>query len=72
MRKATVAVAPKTLVVVFHMLQRGVSFADFGGGPLDRVNEHSTVRRLAPRLAVFGRRVMRLPQGGGPSDATVS
>ncbi len=37
MKKAAMAVAHKILVAVFHMLQRGVAFADLGGDYLDRI-----------------------------------
>ncbi len=45
MKKAAMAVAHKILVAVFHMLQRGVGFADLGGDTLDRVT--STARPSA-------------------------
>jgi hypothetical protein len=57
-KKAAMAVAHKILIAVFHMLQRGVSFADLGGDYLDRVNKHSTAKRLARRLTTLGYNVM--------------
>lgn len=62
MKKAAMAVAHKILVAVFHMLHRGVGFADLGGGYLDRVNKHSTAKRLARRLTALGYDVMLRPK----------
>jgi len=62
MKKAAMAVAHKILIAVFHMLQRGVGFADLGGGYLDRVNKHSTAKRLARRLTALGYDVMLRPK----------
>ena len=53
-KKTAMAVAHKILVAVFHMLQRGVSFADLGGGYLDRVNKHNRAKRLVRRLDALG------------------
>jgi len=58
MKKATMAVAHKILVAVFHMLQRDVGFADLGGGALDQVNKHSAAKCLAWRLTALGYDVM--------------
>ena len=57
-KKAAMAVAHKILVAVFHVLQRGVGFADLGGDYLDRINKHRTAKRLARRLAARGYEVM--------------
>jgi len=62
MKEAAMAVAHKILIAVFHMLQRGVGFADLGGGYLDRVNKHSTAKRLARRLTALGYDVMLRPK----------
>ncbi len=48
-KKAAMAMAHKILVAIFHMLQRGVIFADLGGDYLDRVNKHSTAKRKRQR-----------------------
>jgi transposase len=61
-KKAAMAVAHKILVAVFHMLQRGVGFADLGGDYLDRFNKHSTAKRLARRLTALGYDVMLRPK----------
>ncbi len=62
MKKAAMAVAHKILIAVFHMLQRGVGFADLGGDYLDRINKHSTAKRLARRLTALGYDVMLRPK----------
>ena len=61
-KKAAMAMAHKTLVAVFHMLQRGVTFADLGGDYLDRINRHSTAKRLVRRLDALGYNVMLQPK----------
>ncbi len=54
MKKAAMAVAHKILIAVFHMLQRGVGFADLGGGTLDQINKHSAAKRPARHLDALG------------------
>ena len=54
--------AHKILVTVFHMLQRGVRFADLGGDYLERINKHSTAKRLARRLTALCNDVMLRPK----------
>jgi len=61
-KKAAMAVAHKILVAIFHMLQRSVIFADLGGDYLDRVNKHSTAKRLVRRLDALGYNVMLQPK----------
>jgi len=61
-KKAAMAVSHKILVAIFHMLQRGVIFADLGGDYLDRVNKHSTAKRLVRRLDALGYNVMLQPK----------
>jgi transposase len=61
-KKAAMAVAHKILVAVFHMFQRGATFADLGGDYLDRVNKHSTAKRLVRRLDALGYNVMLQPK----------
>lgn len=61
-KKAAMAIAHKILVAVFHMLQRGVEFADLGADYLDRVNKHSTAKRLVRRLDALGYDVMLRPK----------
>lgn len=60
--KAAIAVAHKILVAVFHMLQRGAIFADRGGDCVDRVNKHSTAKRLVRRLDALDCNVMLQPK----------
>ena len=61
-KKAAMAVAHKTLVAVFHMLQRSVGFADLGADYLDRVIKHRTAKRLIGRSDALGYDVMLRPK----------
>lgn len=61
-KKAAMAMAHKILVAAFHMLQRGVGFADLGADYLDRVNKQRTATRLARRLTALGYDVMLRPK----------
>ena len=61
-KKAAMAMAHKILVAAFHMLQRGVGFADLGANHLDRVNKHRTAKRLARRLDALSYDVMLRPK----------
>ncbi len=62
MKKAAMAVAHKILIAVFYMLQRGVGFADLGGGTLDQINKHSAAKRPARHLDALGYNVMLQPK----------
>ena len=62
MKNAAMVLTHKNLVAVFHMLQRGVSPADLGGGYLDSVNKHGTAKRLARCLDALGYDVMLRPK----------
>jgi transposase len=57
-KTAAVTIAHKILVAAFHMLRRGVAFADLGADCLDRVDKHRTARRLVRRLDALGYDVM--------------
>ena len=61
-KKAAMAVAHKILGAIFHMLQRGVDFADLGGDYLDRIDKHRTAKRLVRRLGALGYEVMLRPR----------
>jgi transposase len=61
-KKAAMAMVHKILVAAFHMLQRGVGFADLGADYLDRVNKHRTAKRLIRRLDALGYDVMLRPK----------
>src|SRR3712207_6438647 len=61
-KKAAMAVAHKVLIAAFHILQRGVAFADLGADYLDRVDRHRTARRLVRRLGALGYDVMLRPK----------
>ena len=53
-KKAAMAVAHKVLIAAFHILQRGVAFADLGADYLDRVDKYRTAKRLVRRLDTLG------------------
>ena len=61
-KRAATAVAHKILVAVFHILQRGVAFADLGGDYLDRIDKHRTAKRLVHRLSALGYDVLLQPK----------
>jgi transposase len=61
-KKAAMAVAHKILGAIFHMLQRGVEFADLGGDYLDRIDKRRTAKRLVRRLGALGYEVMLRPR----------
>ena len=61
-KKAAMAVAHKILIAAFHMLQRGVNFADLGGGYLDGLNKYRTAKSLVRRLDALGYDVMLRPK----------
>ena len=61
-KKAAMAMAHKILVAAFHMLQRGVGFADLGADHLDRVDKHRTAKCLVRRLDALGDDVMLRPK----------
>ena len=64
-KKAAMAVAHKILVAAFHILQRGVAFADLGGDYLDRIDKHRTAKRLVRRLSALGYDVLLQPKVTG-------
>jgi transposase len=64
-KRAAVAIAPKILVAVVHMLQRAVAFTDLGADDLDRLDKHRTAKRLVRRLDALGYDVMRRPKVTG-------
>ena len=61
-KKAAMAIAHKILVAVFHILQRGVAFADLGSDYLDRIDKHRTAKHLVHRLSALGYDVLLQPK----------
>lgn len=55
--RAAVAVAHKILIVAYHILSTGESYAELGEGYLDAIDKHRTAHHLIQRLAALGYRV---------------
>ena len=53
-KRATVAIAHKILVAIYHMLSQNVSYHDLGDLYLDKVNKHHLTRNLVHRLERLG------------------
>jgi hypothetical protein len=64
-KKAAMAIAPKILAAVFHLLQRTVTFAELGADDLDRLDKHRTPKRLVRRLDALDHAVMLRPKAAG-------
>ena len=60
-RNAAIAVGQSILVSVWHLLQRGVPYADLGGGYFDERDRQLVERRLVRRLEGSGYRVALEP-----------
>jgi transposase len=61
-KRATVAVAHKILVAIYHMLSRNVSYNDLGDLYLDKLNQHHLTRNLIHRLERLGYSVTLTPR----------
>jgi len=53
-KRATVAIAHKILVAIYHMLSQQVSYNDLGDLYLDKLNKHHLTRNLVHRLERLG------------------
>jgi transposase len=53
-KRATVAIAHKILVAIYHMLSQQVSYNDLGDLYLDKLNKHHLTRNLVHRLQRLG------------------
>jgi transposase len=60
-RRATVAMARKILVIVYHMLKSGRPYQDLGDTYLDRLSRSRTKRNLIRRLEGLGYQVQLIP-----------
>ncbi len=56
-KRATVAIAHKILVAVFHILADGTVYEDLGASYLDALNKTRTSKHLVRRLEALGFRV---------------
>jgi transposase len=61
-KHATVAVAHKILVAIYHMLSQNVSYNDLGDLYLDKLNKHHLTRNLIHRLERLGYSVTLAPR----------
>ena len=61
-QRAMVALAHKLLIVVYHMLLKGIPFQELGEQYLDAVNKHQLSRSLVRRLERLGYNVILQPQ----------
>ena len=53
-KRATVAIAHKILMAIYHMLSQQVSYNDLGDLYLDKLNKHRLTRNLVHRLERLG------------------
>ena len=56
-KRAIIAIAHTILVIVFHMLKRGIDYRDLGPNYFDRLNAEQVKRNLVKRLENLGLRV---------------
>jgi transposase len=61
-KRATVAVAHKILVAIYHMLSRHVCYNELGDLYLDKLNKHHLTRNLVHRLERLGYAVTLEPK----------
>lgn len=70
-KRAMVAIAHKLVLAVYHILQKGVGYADLGGRYLDALAPQRTARTLVRRLEALGYHVALQPTAteGAPLGA---
>ena len=56
-KRALIAVGHSILVIVYHMLKTGTSYADLGGNFLDRLQPERMTRYYVRRLEALGHKV---------------
>lgn len=66
-KKAAMAIAHKILVAAFHMLQRGVAFADLGPDYLNQITKHRSAKHLIRRLNALGYDVLLQAKSKAPA-----
>jgi transposase len=71
-KKAAVAVGHTILVLSYHLLQRGTTYADLGGTYFDEREREATQRRLVRRLSGLGYQVTLTPRLPASSPAAAS
>jgi transposase len=60
-KRAVIAVGHSMLVIFYHMLKRGTTYADLGGDFLDRLQPERMTRYYVKRLEALGHRVTLEP-----------
>jgi hypothetical protein len=60
-KKALVALGHTLLVIIYHVLQRGTSYAELGADFLDRLEPERLTRQLVHRLEKLGHKVTLEP-----------
>lgn len=60
-KRAAVAVARSILVIVYHVIQDGTEYVDWGGDYIDKRNQAQIERRLIKRLEQLGHKVILEP-----------
>jgi hypothetical protein len=60
-KKALVAVGHTLLVIIYHVLKRGTSYAELGADYLDRLEPDRLTRQLVNRLEKLGHKVTLEP-----------
>jgi hypothetical protein len=61
-KRALVAVGHTLLVIVYHMLKRGTTYAELGADFLDRLEPERLTRQLVKRLESLGHKVILEPE----------
>jgi transposase len=60
-KRAAVAVGHTILVIIYHLLKRGTSYQELGGGYFDERDRQAVERRLIRRLEALGHKVTLEP-----------
>ena len=60
-KRALVAVGHTLLVIIYHMLKRGTTYAELGPDFLDRLEPERLTRQLIKRLGALGHKVVLEP-----------
>src|SRR5439155_15829878 len=64
-KRAAMAVGHTLLVIAYHVLKRGSSYAELGADYLDRLEPERLTKRLVRRLEQLGHKVKLEPAGAG-------
>ena len=61
-KRALVAVGHTLLVIIYHVLKRGTTYAELGADFLDRLEPERLTRQLVKRLEALGHKVTLEPE----------